>query len=114
MPCLLPSHPEWSKCSIAPGCLGKWVLDAAEEMCVEGRVPHGQDSANPCSLLQESIPFAVIGSNTVVEAKGRRVRGRLYPWGIVEGNWTLSPLSQQPWVMGTSCAHLHAAQPRGA
>lgn len=37
------------------------------------------------ALFQESIPFAVIGSNTVVEAKGRRVRGRLYPWGIVEG-----------------------------
>eukprot|EP00062_Callorhinchus_milii_P011567 gi/632957669/ref/XP_007894613.1/ PREDICTED: septin-4 isoform X2 [Callorhinchus milii] len=34
--------------------------------------------------LKESIPFAVIGSNTVVEAKGRRIRGRLYPWGIVE------------------------------
>ncbi|XP_016285809.2 septin-4 isoform X6 [Monodelphis domestica] len=34
--------------------------------------------------LKDSIPFAVIGSNTVVEAKGRRVRGRLYPWGIVE------------------------------
>ncbi|KAM6946448.1 septin-5-like [Aplochiton taeniatus] len=36
------------------------------------------------SSLQDSIPFAVIGSNTVVEAKGKRVRGRLYPWGIVE------------------------------
>ncbi|XP_030074002.1 septin-5 isoform X2 [Microcaecilia unicolor] len=34
--------------------------------------------------FQESAPFAVIGSNTVVEAKGQRVRGRLYPWGIVE------------------------------
>nr|XP_035156504.2 septin-4 isoform X3 [Callithrix jacchus] len=34
--------------------------------------------------LKESIPFAVIGSNTVVEARGRRVQGRLYPWGIVE------------------------------
>ncbi|KAJ8391719.1 hypothetical protein AAFF_G00086690 [Aldrovandia affinis] len=33
---------------------------------------------------RESTPFAVIGSNTVVEAKGQRVRGRLYPWGIVE------------------------------
>ena len=30
-------------------------------------------------LPQESAPFAVIGSNTVVEAKGQRVRGRLYP-----------------------------------
>ncbi|XP_026138818.1 septin-5 [Carassius auratus] len=34
--------------------------------------------------LKDSFPFAVIGSNTVVEAKGKRVRGRLYPWGIVE------------------------------
>uniref|UniRef100_A0A8C5EB77 Septin n=1 Tax=Gouania willdenowi TaxID=441366 RepID=A0A8C5EB77_GOUWI len=38
-----------------------------------------------CVLVtQESSPFAVIGSNTVVEARGQRVRGRLYPWGIVE------------------------------
>ena len=35
--------------------------------------------------LQASIPFSVIGSNTIVEVNGRRVRGRLYPWGIVEG-----------------------------
>ncbi|KAL0973154.1 hypothetical protein UPYG_G00199670 [Umbra pygmaea] len=38
----------------------------------------------PECKLKDSIPFAVIGSNTVVEAKGKRVRGRLYPWGIVE------------------------------
>lgn len=51
--------------------------------------------------LQESIPFAVIGSNTVVEAKGRRVRGRLYPWGIVEGNITRTrPCGDG----GTSCS----------
>ncbi|XP_014679522.1 PREDICTED: septin-5-like [Priapulus caudatus] len=34
--------------------------------------------------LKEAIPFAVIGSNTVVEVNGKKVRGRLYPWGIVE------------------------------
>ncbi|XP_077995603.1 septin-5-like [Glandiceps talaboti] len=34
--------------------------------------------------LKASIPFAVIGSNTIVEANGKRVRGRMYPWGIVE------------------------------
>ncbi|KAM5181677.1 septin-5-like [Mantella aurantiaca] len=34
--------------------------------------------------LKKSIPFAVIGSNTVVEVNGKRVRGRLYPWGVVE------------------------------
>uniref|UniRef100_A0A672MCU8 Septin n=1 Tax=Sinocyclocheilus grahami TaxID=75366 RepID=A0A672MCU8_SINGR len=37
--------------------------------------------------LKESTPFAVIGSNTIVEVKGQRVRGRLYPWGIVEGQY---------------------------
>lgn len=36
-------------------------------------------------LFQESIPFAVIGGNTVIEVRGQRVRGRLYPWGVVEG-----------------------------
>nr|XP_042900480.1 septin-2 isoform X2 [Parasteatoda tepidariorum] len=34
--------------------------------------------------LKESIPFAVIGSTQIVEINGRKVRGRLYPWGIVE------------------------------
>uniref|UniRef100_A0ABM5EMV1 Septin-5-like isoform X3 n=1 Tax=Pogona vitticeps TaxID=103695 RepID=A0ABM5EMV1_9SAUR len=34
--------------------------------------------------LKDSIPFAVIGSNTVVEANGRRFRGRIYPWGVVD------------------------------
>jgi len=31
------------------------------------------------------VPFAVMASNTVVDINGRKVRGRLYPWGIVEG-----------------------------
>jgi len=31
------------------------------------------------------VPFAVVGANTeVVNADGRRVRGRKYPWGIIE------------------------------
>lgn len=34
--------------------------------------------------LKKSIPFAVVGSNTVVEAGGKKIRGRMYPWGIVE------------------------------
>ncbi|XP_059167304.1 septin-2-like isoform X2 [Physella acuta] len=34
--------------------------------------------------LKASIPFAVVGCNTVVEAGGKKIRGRAYPWGIVE------------------------------
>lgn len=34
--------------------------------------------------LRECIPFAVVGSNTVLEVSGKKIRGRNYPWGVVE------------------------------
>ena len=34
--------------------------------------------------LRESIPFAVCGANAMVEVAGKKVRGRQYPWGIVD------------------------------
>lgn len=34
--------------------------------------------------LKSAIPFAVCGSTTVLEVKGKKVRGRLYPWGVVD------------------------------
>ncbi|KAM9098035.1 septin-1 isoform 1-T1 [Sarcophilus harrisii] len=34
--------------------------------------------------MKDSIPFAVIGSTTVVRDGARPVRGRLYPWGTAE------------------------------
>ena len=33
---------------------------------------------------QESIPFAIIGSTTSIDLSGRRIRGREYPWGVVD------------------------------
>lgn len=30
------------------------------------------------------VPFAIIGSNVTIDNDGRRVRGRKYPWGVVE------------------------------
>lgn len=35
--------------------------------------------------LKASIPFAVVGSNMVLEVAGKKIRGRQYPWGIVDG-----------------------------
>lgn len=35
--------------------------------------------------MKESIPFAVVGSNTVFEVGGKKFRGRQYPWGVVDG-----------------------------
>jgi septin 4 len=34
--------------------------------------------------LKASVPFAVVGSNVVMELAGRKVRGRQYPWGVVD------------------------------
>lgn len=34
--------------------------------------------------LKECIPFAVVGSNTILEIAGTKVRGRQYPWGVVD------------------------------
>ena len=34
--------------------------------------------------LRESMPFAVVGANAMVDVRGKKIRGRLYPWGVVE------------------------------
>lgn len=34
--------------------------------------------------LKDAVPFAVCGDNTFIDVQGRKVRGRLYPWGVVE------------------------------
>ncbi|KAM7374508.1 hypothetical protein PAMP_007161 [Pampus punctatissimus] len=43
-----------------------------------------EDFKRQDQMLKDSIPFAVIGSNVQVESKGRKFRGRVYPWGVVE------------------------------
>lgn len=35
---------------------------------------------------QESMPFAVVGSDKEYQVDGKRVLGRKTPWGIIEGN----------------------------
>lgn len=68
---------------------GEWKPPAVQQMLLQSLSSPNDYFVlcpSPSLALQECIPFAVIGSNTVVEAKGKRVRGRLYPWGIVEGN----------------------------
>lgn len=42
-----------------------------------------EDFKDKTRLLKASIPFTVVGFKQLIEAKGR-VRGHLYPWGIVE------------------------------
>nr|XP_055118911.1 septin-7-like isoform X1 [Symphalangus syndactylus] len=33
---------------------------------------------------QYCLPLAVVGSSTVIEVNGKRVRGRQYPWSVAE------------------------------
>uniref|UniRef100_A0A8C6TNE6 Septin n=1 Tax=Neogobius melanostomus TaxID=47308 RepID=A0A8C6TNE6_9GOBI len=34
--------------------------------------------------IKDKLPLAVVGSNTIIEVSGKRVRGRQYPWGVAE------------------------------
>lgn len=35
------------------------------------------------SILKSKLPFAIVGSNTIIDADGKHFRGRKYPWGVV-------------------------------
>ncbi|KAJ8667649.1 hypothetical protein QAD02_009312 [Eretmocerus hayati] len=43
-----------------------------------------EDYKEQVKQLKEAVPFAVCGATSLLEVKGRKVRGRLYPWGVVE------------------------------
>lgn len=43
-----------------------------------------EDYKEQVRQLKDAVPFAVCGATTLLEVKGRKVRGRLYPWGVVE------------------------------
>ena len=47
--------------------------------------PEDELMGNGNRNMKERVPFAVVGSNCLIEnADGRKIRGRRYPWGIVD------------------------------
>lgn len=48
--------------------------------------------------MKQSIPFAVVGSNTIFEVGGKKFRGRQYPWGVVDGECQREPFSAASWL----------------
>lgn len=43
-----------------------------------------EDTVEENSELRALLPFAIIGSDEEIVVNGRTVRGRQYPWGVVE------------------------------
>lgn len=43
-----------------------------------------EDTVEENAELRGLMPFAIVGSEDVVEIGGRKVRARQYPWGVVE------------------------------
>ncbi|OLL21921.1 Septin spn3 [Neolecta irregularis DAH-3] len=43
-----------------------------------------EDTIEENAELRSLMPFAIVGSEDIIEVDGRRVRARVYPWGIVE------------------------------
>merc|ERR1712000_654778 len=43
-----------------------------------------EDTVEENAELRGLMPFAIVGSEDVIELGGRRVRARQYPWGVVE------------------------------
>ena len=43
-----------------------------------------EDTIEENAELRGLLPFAIVGSEEVVQIGGRKVRARQYPWGIVE------------------------------
>ncbi|XP_049832230.1 septin-7 isoform X4 [Schistocerca gregaria] len=46
--------------------------------------PEDEEESKVNKTLKDRVPFAVVGSNTVIEVDGKKLRGRKYPWGIAE------------------------------
>ncbi|RKF76859.1 Septin-like protein spn3 [Golovinomyces cichoracearum] len=43
-----------------------------------------EDTVEENAELRGLMPFAIVGSEEIVEVEGRKVRARQYPWGVVE------------------------------
>lgn len=70
--------------------LKKRILDEIEEHNIknyhlsDAESHEDEDFKEQTRLLKASIPFSVVGSNQLMEAKGKKFRGCLYSSGVVE------------------------------
>lgn len=43
--------------------------------------------------IKAAWPFAVVASTQILEVRGQKIHGRLYPWGVVNGEPGFLPIS---------------------
>jgi len=43
-----------------------------------------EDFKDQNEKLKSSIPFALVGASNILEINGKKIRGRQYPWGVVD------------------------------
>ena len=51
----------------------------------EELMANGTSESKENAKIKERVPFAIVGSNCLLDGPdGKKVRGRKYPWGIVD------------------------------
>lgn len=65
-----------------------------------------EDTVEENAELRGLMPFAIVGSEDVVEIDGRKVRARQYPWGVVEVD---NPRHSDFLALRSALLHSHLA-----
>jgi septin 7 len=60
------------------------IYESPDEETTNGSSASDEADRRENRKMKERVPFAVIGSNCLIESGGKKVRGRKYPWGIVD------------------------------
>ena len=71
-----------------PACCLVQVMEEIRQNKIQVFIPEFDEDDSPgVREMRENIPFAVVGSERMLEVGGKKVRARQYPWGVVEGVW---------------------------
>src|SRR5436190_3969108 len=65
-----------------------------------------EDTVQENDELRGLMPFAIVGSEDVVEVKGKKIRARVFPWGIVEVD---NPRHSDFLAIRSALLHCHLA-----
>lgn len=65
-----------------------------------------EDTVEENAELRGLMPFAIVGSEDIVEIDGRKVRARQYPWGVVEVD---NPRHSDFLALRSALLHSHLA-----